>query len=117
MTLAIIDVKDSRFERCGNIMLFSLLIWCGFCTLEVLNDTCGIGIDVASWYTTARSVAFQIMYAFLVFSIYISNPKALNNYLIVSEEPLTYCKAEHLSVICLFIMMQPTMVSVLLQLQ
>ena len=83
LTLAIIDVKDSRFERCGNIMLFSLLIWCGFCTLEVLNDTCGIGIDVASWYTTARSVAFQIMYAFLVFSIYISNPKALNNYLIV----------------------------------
>ena len=83
LTLAIIDVKDSRFERCGNIMLFSLLIWCGFCTLEVLNDTCGIGIDVASWYSTARSIAYQIMYAFLVFSIYISNPKILNKYLIV----------------------------------
>lgn len=83
LALAIIDVKESKFERCGNIMLYALMIWCGFCILEVLNDTCGIGIDVASWYTTARSMAFQIMYAFLVFSIYINNPKVLNKYLIV----------------------------------
>jgi hypothetical protein len=83
LALAIIDVKDTRFERCGNIMMLTLIVWCGFCTLEVLNDTCGIGIDVASWYTTARSIAFQVMYAFLVFTIYISNPKILNQYLIV----------------------------------
>ncbi len=83
LTLAIIDVKETKFERCANIMLFSLILWCGFCTLEVLNDTCGIGIDVGAWYTTARSIAYQIMYAFLVFSIYISSPKILNNYLYV----------------------------------
>lgn len=83
LALAIIDVKESRFERCGNIMLFALIIWCGFCTLEVLNDTCGIGIDVTRWYPVTRSVAYQIMYAFLVFSVYISNPKILNKYLIV----------------------------------
>jgi hypothetical protein len=62
-------------------MLIALIIWCGFITLEVLNDTCGIGIDVASWYATARSIAFQMMYIFLVFSIYISNPKILTKYL------------------------------------
>lgn len=83
LTLAIIDVKEAKFERCANIMLYSLMIWCGFCTLEVLNDTCGIGLDIASWYATARSIAYQIMYAFLVFSIYISNPKTLNKYLLV----------------------------------
>ena len=83
LALAIIDVKESRFERCGNIMLFALIIWCGFCTLEVLNDTCGIGIDITRWYPVARSIAYQIMYAFLVFSVYISNPKILNKYLIV----------------------------------
>ena len=83
IALALIDVKYARFERCANIMLYSLLIWCGFCILEVLNDTCGIGINIGSWYTISRSLAFQIMYAFIVFSLYISNPKVLNKYLIV----------------------------------
>ena len=54
IALAIINVKDAKFERCSNIMFLTLIIWCGFCTLEVLNDTCGIGIDVGSWYTSAR---------------------------------------------------------------
>jgi len=83
LTIAIIDIKEARFERCANIMLFSLIIWCGFCTLEVLNDTCGIGINVGAWYTTARSIAYQLMYAFLVFTLYISNPKILIKYLYV----------------------------------
>ena len=79
--MVIIDVKEARFERIANIMLYALLIWCGFCTLEVLNDTCGIGIDIAAWYSTARSIAYQIMYAFLVFALYISTPKTLVKYL------------------------------------
>ena len=81
IALAIIDVKDLKFERTANIMFFSLLIWCGFCTLEVLNDTCGIGIDVGGWYTAARMMAFQLMYAFIVFSLYISKPNVLIKYL------------------------------------
>lgn len=81
--LAIINVKDSKFERTGNIMLYALLIWCGFCTLEVLNDTCGIGINVGAWFTGARMMAFQLLYAFLVYSLYISTPKILIRYLIV----------------------------------
>lgn len=83
IALAIIDVKDTKFERCGNIMLLTLLVWCSFCTLEVLNDTCGIGIDVGGWYTSARMMAFQLMYAFIVFTLYISNPKILIKYLYV----------------------------------
>lgn len=81
IALAIINVKESKFERCGNLMFITLAVWCGFITLEVLNDTCGIGIDVAAWYTTARSIAFQLMYIFIVFTIYISNPKILTKYL------------------------------------
>ena len=83
LTMVIIDVKGSRFERLGNIMLITIIIWCVFCTLEVLNDTCGIGIDVARWYPTARQMAYQIMYGFAVFSLYITNPKILNKYLFV----------------------------------
>ena len=81
LVLAIIDVQGSRFERCGNMMLGALMIWCGFCTLQVLNDTCDVGVDVGAWYTTARSIAFQLLYAFLVFTIYINTPKNLVKYL------------------------------------
>ncbi len=83
ISLAILDVKETRFERTANIMLYVLLIWCGFCTLEVLNDTCGIGINVAAWYTTARSIAYQIMYAFFVYTLYITTPKVLTKYLYI----------------------------------
>ena len=68
LSLAIIDVKNSHFERTANMMLYALFIWCGFCTLQVLNDTCNIGLDLGAWYTGARLMAFQIMYAFLVYS-------------------------------------------------
>lgn len=81
--MAILNVKESKFERTANPMLLALLVWCGFCTLEVLNDTCGIGIDVGSWYTSARMIAFQILYAFLVFSLYISKPNILIRYLFI----------------------------------
>ena len=83
LALAIIDVKESHFERAANLMLYALIIWCGFCTLEVLNDTCNIGIDIGAWYTGARLMAFQIMYAFLVYSIYISKPEILHKYLVL----------------------------------
>lgn len=83
IALAIIDVKEAKFERLGNIMLFTLMIWCGFCTLQVLNDTCNIGLDIGAWYTGARLMAFQIMYAFIVYTLYITNPKILIQYLFV----------------------------------
>jgi len=83
LALAIIDVKNSHFERTANMMLYALFVWCGFCTLQVLNDTCNIGLDIGAWYTGARLMAFQIIYAFLVFSIYISKPDILIKYLLL----------------------------------
>ena len=82
LAIAIIDARvNPHFERCANLMLFALIIWCGFCTLQILNNTCDLGFDIGSWYTGARLMAFQILYAFLVFSLYISSPKILLNYL------------------------------------
>ena len=82
LAIAVIDVRQTpHFERAANLMLFSLGIWCGFCTLEILNDTCGLGINVGAWYTGARMMAFQLLYIFLVFSIYISSPELLIKYL------------------------------------
>lgn len=83
LALAIINAKDLKSERLFNIMLYALSIWCTFCTLEVLNDSCNLGIQVGAWYTGARLMAFQLMYAFLVFTLYITNPKALVRYLVI----------------------------------
>lgn len=82
LSIAIIDARQTpHFERSVNIMLLALVIWCTFCTLEVLNNTCGLGINVAAWYTGARLLAFQLVYIFLVFSIYVSSPEILMRYL------------------------------------
>ena len=81
LALAIINVKDVKAERICNVMFGALIVWCIFCSIEVLNDSCSLGIQFGAWYTGARMMAFQIMYAFLVFSIYINNPKVLIKYL------------------------------------
>lgn len=82
LAIAIIDARQTpHFERCVNIMLLALIIWCGFCTIEILNDTCGLGINIGAWYQGVRMMAYQLIYIFLVFSIYISSPKILIRYL------------------------------------
>lgn len=81
LMIALIDSQEIHGRRCLNLMGFAIGVWCVFCTLEVLNDTCQIGIDVARWFMAARLFAFQLIYIFLVFSLYISNPKILHQYL------------------------------------
>ena len=83
LAIALIDIEKTRFERIGNIMFFSLLAWCAFCTLEILNDTCGLGINIGAWYSGARMLAFQLLYAFLVFTLFISSPQVLTRYLYI----------------------------------
>lgn len=82
LAIAIIDARQTpHFEKSVNLMLFALIIWCTFCTLEIFNDTCGLGINVAAWYSGARLFAYQFLYIFLIFSIYIASPKILIRYL------------------------------------
>lgn len=82
IAIAIIDLReDSRFGRCVNMMLFAVLIWCGFLLLQLLNDTCGLGIDVAAWFTSARLMGLHLVWITLVFCIYISSPEILLKYL------------------------------------
>ena len=81
LALAIIDVSELKLERTLNVMFACLMVWSAYCTLEVLNDTCRLGLDVGAWYTSARLMAFQLVYAFLVFTLYITTPKILLKYL------------------------------------
>ena len=80
--IALIDLrKSTTFDRLGNLMFFTIGIWCSFCTIEVFNDTCGLGINIGGWFTGARMMAFQLLYANLIFTLYITNPERLNKYL------------------------------------
>lgn len=83
LALIIIDAKDAKLERIANIMLLGLILWCGFCILEVLNNSCGLGINFGAWYMGTRLMAFQLLYAFLTFSFYITNPTVLIRYLFI----------------------------------
>lgn len=82
LSIVLIDVRQyPHFERIGNLMLFTLMGWCAFCTIEVLNDTCNLGLDIGGWYSGARMMAFQLLYAFLVYSLYLTTPERLMKYL------------------------------------
>jgi len=82
IAIAIIDIRDTpHFERAWNFMLFAVMIWCGLCTIEILNDTCGLGMNVNAWFTGFRLMALHLIWIVLVFSIYISNPERLITYI------------------------------------
>lgn len=82
IAIAIIDARQTpHFERAGNLMLLTLCCWCVFCTLEMFNNTCNLGLDVSGWYTGARLMAFQLLFAYIVFVLYITTPERLATYL------------------------------------
>ena len=80
--IALIDLRQTpHFGRLWNLMFLMVLVWCVFCSLEVLNDTCALGIDVGGWYTGARMMAYQLLYACIVFTLYITDPEKLVKYI------------------------------------
>lgn len=81
LALVVIDAKEAKFDRLGNLMLLMLVCWASYCTLEVLNNTCSLGLQVGAWYSGARMMSFQLIYAFLVYILYLNKPKTVINYL------------------------------------
>lgn len=81
IVIILIDVKDLHIRNLNNVMLLALIIWVGFCCIEVFNDTCGLGINIGAWYTGARLMAFQLLYAFIICSLYITTPQRIMRFL------------------------------------
>jgi hypothetical protein len=77
IAIAIIDLRESNFENLAHLMSLGIIGWCAFCILEVLNDTCGLGINISAWFTGIRLIAFLLLYIVIVFSLYITTPKRL----------------------------------------
>ena len=82
IAIAIIDLRKTlKFERLGNLMFMMLLVWFIFCTLEILNNTCNLGVDIGGWYTGARMMSIQLIYACVIFTLYLTDPDKLLKYL------------------------------------
>ena len=77
LCIAIIDGKLFMTARLCNLLQFSMLLWVAFCTLQVLNNTCNLGMNVSAWYTGARLMAFQLLYATIVCAIYVTQPETM----------------------------------------
>lgn len=77
IAIAIIDLRESNFGNLANLMFVGVLGWCAFCVLEVLNNTCGLGINIGAWFTGIRLMAFQLLYAIIVFALYVTTPKRI----------------------------------------
>lgn len=82
IAVAIIDIRETpHFERAWNFMFLAIMIWCGLCTIEILNDTCGLGININAWFIGFRLMALHLIWILLVFSLYITDPKSLLIYI------------------------------------
>ncbi len=81
LLIAIIDVKTLKIANIANTMTIAVSIWVVFCCLELFNDSFGIGYNFPIWYSGARLMAFQLLYAVLVCSIYISNPERIRKFI------------------------------------
>lgn len=77
IAIAIIDLRESHFGKLANLMLCGVAGWCAFCILEVLNNTCGLGINIVAWFTGVRLMAFQILYAVIVYALYVNTPQRI----------------------------------------
>ena len=77
IAIAVIDLRETNFKNAANFMLLGVVGWCVFCIIEVLNNTCGLGMNITAWFTGIRLMAFQLLYAVIVFSIYINTPERL----------------------------------------
>ena len=77
IAIAIIDLRETKFENLANLMTIAVLGWCAFCIIEIFNDTCGLGMNVNAWFTGIRLMAFQLLYAVIVFALYMNTPQRI----------------------------------------
>ena len=73
----IVSPGQSKFSRTLNMMLFAILLWCGLGVIEILNDTCGLGINIGAWFAGFRLLCISLLWTFLIFTIYIDTPEKI----------------------------------------
>lgn len=83
LVAAIIKVKGFDFENCLNIMGLIIFVWIIYGLLQAFNDTMGLGLNWSSWFQGFNINFVNLLFIFLVHSLYINNSQRLNQYLLV----------------------------------
>ena len=72
---------EKKFSKAINPMLLAILLWCSLGFVELFNDTCGLGYDVAAWFAGFRLLCIQFIWTLLVYTIYINSPQKIHTLL------------------------------------
>lgn len=83
IAIAIIDLRENKLSYIANFMTFAIFGWCAFCILQVINNTCGLGININAWFIGVRLMAFQLLYAVIVYALYINTPRRIYTLLFI----------------------------------
>ena len=73
----LVSPGESKFSHTLNMMLLAISLWCGLGFIEILNDTCGLGINIGAWFAGFRLLCISLLWTFLIFTIYIDIPEKL----------------------------------------
>ena len=83
LILAMIDTKDTYPSWLINTMSLGVLVWVIFTCVEIFNTQCGIPGLAGFWYTGVRLMTFQIVYATIVVTLYITSPKMVKRFVFI----------------------------------
>lgn len=83
LILAMLDTKDTYPSWLINAMSLGVIVWVLFTCIEIFNTTCGIPGLAGFWFTGIRLMTFQIVYATVVVTLYISSPKMVKRFVFI----------------------------------
>lgn len=76
----------NKKERSGEkpIILYCFYgIWTLYTVLEILNDACGLGLDVVAWFKDVRVYGFDPLIIMLIYTYAFTKKKDIENFLIL----------------------------------
>ncbi|MCQ2238167.1 MAG: O-antigen ligase family protein [Bacteroidaceae bacterium] len=82
--IIILFSKKDQFTEDGKIpaSLFAIYgIWTLYCTLEIINDTCNLGIDVIAWFKDVRYYGYDPLLCMTIFAMIICSKKDVKKFL------------------------------------
>lgn len=84
--LIVLFTNRERFKEEGKIPVSILAIfglWTLYCTLQIINDTCNLGLNIVGWFREVRFYGFDPLLGMLIFAMAICSKKDISKLLSV----------------------------------
>ncbi|MBQ0060366.1 MAG: O-antigen ligase family protein [Bacteroidales bacterium] len=92
--LVILLCNKNKYRDEGKIpvKIFAIYgIWTIYTTLEIINNTCGIGLDIAAWFKDVRFYGFDPLIVMLIFSLIFRTKEDIKKFIILWGILLILC--------------------------